>query len=123
MPKGAPQDPRSSPQPGDSSHRGEGDRREAGRGGLAESPGNLQRHKFDSELRILKPRGGHGPDSEWCHPRGGYPLQAPRLLQEGDPGTGSDQSEGAKDSEVPVEDDLRIGHRLRIREERGAHFS
>ncbi|MFN9898562.1 MAG: hypothetical protein ACK55Z_07165, partial [bacterium] len=64
-----------------------------------------------------------GRDSEWCHPREGDLLRAPHPLQDGGPGTGSDQSEGVEGSEAPVGDSPRAGHRLRIRGECKAHFS
>jgi hypothetical protein len=103
--------------PGGEWHRG------AGRGDLTKDPVNLQRPRSDSELHIPRPRDGHGRGSEWCHPREEGPLLAPHPLQDGDPGIGSDQSKGVKDSEVPVGGGPRTGHRLRIREERRAHFS
>ena len=95
----------------------------ADRGDPTRDPVNLQRPRSDSGLHIPRPRDGHGRGSEWCHPREEGPLQALHPLQDGGPGIGSDQSEGAKDSEVPVGGGPRTGHRLRIREERRAHFS
>jgi len=103
--------------PGGEWHRG------ADRENPTRDPVNLQRLRPGSGLRTPRPRGGHGRDSEWCHPQEDGPLQAPHPLQDGDPGTGSGQFEGVKDSGVTVEDGPRTGHRLRIREERRAHFS
>jgi hypothetical protein len=103
-------------------HGGEHQKR-TGRGGPTKNPARLRGLKPDSGLHTPRPRDRHGRDSEWCHPQEDGALQAPHLPRDGGPGTGSDQFRGAKDSEVPAEDDLRAGHCLRIREERRAHFS
>ncbi len=103
--------------PGGEWHRG------ADRGDPTRDPVNLQRPRSDSGLHTPRPRDGHGRGSEWCHPQEDGPLQAPHPLQDEDPGIGSDQFEGVKDSGVPVGDGPRTGHCLRIREERRAHFS
>jgi hypothetical protein len=87
------------------------------------NPASPQGLKPDLGLHVPKPRGGCSRDAGWCHLQEGDPLRAPHPLKGGGPGTGLGQFEGAKDSEVPVEDDLRACHRLRIREERRAHFS
>jgi hypothetical protein len=84
---------------------------------------NLQRPRSGSGLRTPRPRDGHGRDSEWCHPQEDGPLEVPHPLHDGGHGIGSGQFQGVKDSGVPVEDGPRTGHRLRIREERRAHFS
>ena len=89
----------------------------------ARDSASLQGLRSDSGLHTPRPRERHGRDSEWCHPQEDGALQAPHLPRDGGPGTGSDQFRGAKGSEVPAEDDLRAGHRLRVREERRAHFS
>jgi len=94
-----------------------------GRRSPTRDPASLQGLRSDSGLHTPRPRDRHGRDSEWCHPQEDGALQAPHLPRDGGPGTGSDQFRGAKDSEVPAEDDLRAGHRLRVREERRAHFS
>jgi hypothetical protein len=98
-------------------HRG-ADRRSSTGG-----PVNLQRLKPDSGPRVPRRRDGRGQGSEWYHPREDDPLRAPHPLMDGGPGTGLDQSEGAKDREMPVEDGPRTDHHLRIQEERRAHFS
>ncbi len=98
-------------------HRG------ADRGDPTGDPANLQCPRSDSGLHTPRPRDGHGRDSEWCHPQEDGPLQAPHPLQDGDLGMEPGQFEGVKDSGVPVEDGLRTGHRLRVREGRRARFS
>ncbi len=85
------------------------------------NPANLRGLKPDLGLHVLRSQGGRSWDSGWYHLQEGDLLRAPRLVKGGDPGTGLGQFEGAKDSEVPAEDDLRAGHCLRIREERRAH--
>ncbi len=84
---------------------------------------NPQRRRSALGLRIPRPREGHGRVSGWCHPREDDPLQVPHPLQDEDPGTGPEQSEGVEDSEAPVGDSPHLDHRLRVQGERKAHFS
>ena len=86
-------------------------------------PVNLQHPKSDSGLHVPRPRDGRSRGSERYHPQEDDPLRAPHPLKDGGPGTGLDQLEEAKDSEVPVEGGPRTGHRLRIRGECRANFS
>ncbi len=97
--------------------------RETGRGGPTRNPARLRGPKPGSGMHALEPWGERGRGSGWCHPQKGDLLRAPRLLKDGDPGTGLGQLEGAKDPGAPMGEDPRTGRRLRVREELKAHFS
>ena len=99
-----------------------GERRErTGRGDLAKSPARLRGPRFGLGMHVLKPRGEHARDLGWCHLREGGLLRAPHPLREGDPGTGLDHSEGARDPGAPTGGEPRIDHHLQVQGEREAH--
>ncbi len=103
-------------------HGGE-HRRGTGRGGPIKNPARPRGPKPGLGMRVLKSRGGCGRGSGWCRPQEGDLLRAPRLLKDGDPGTGLGQLEGVRDPGAPAGEDPRTGRRLRVRGERKAHFS
>jgi hypothetical protein len=94
-----------------------------GRGSPTKNPARLRGPKPGLGMHVLKSRGGRGRGSGWCHLQEGDLLRAPRPLKDGDPGTGLGQLEGVKDPGAPVGEGPRTGRRLRVREERKAHFS
>ena len=94
-----------------------------GRGGPTKNPARLRGPKTGLGMHVLKSRGGRGRGSGWCHLQEGDLLRAPRPLKDGDSGTGPDQLEGAKGPGASVGEDPHTGRRLRVREERKAHFS
>ncbi len=102
---------------------GGGRHRETGQGGFTRNPARRRGPKPGLGMRVLKSRGGHGRDPGWCHLQEGDLPRAPRPLKDGDPGTGLGQLEGVKDPGAPAGGDPRTGRRLRVREERQAHFS
>jgi len=103
-------------------HGGE-HRKGTGRGGLTKNPARLRGPKPGLGMHVLKPRGGHGRGSGWCHlPEGDLP-RVPHPLKGGDPGTGPDQPEGVKEPGASMGEGARTDRRLRIREERRTHFS
>jgi hypothetical protein len=97
--------------------------KETGRGGPTKNPARLRGPKPGLGMHVLKSRGGRGRGSGWCHLQEGDLLRAPRPLKDGDPGTGPGRLEGVKDPGAPVGEGPRTGRRLRVQEEREAHFS
>jgi hypothetical protein len=102
-------------------HRGER-RRETGQGDHARNPARLRGTKTGLGMHVLKPRGEHARDLGWCHLRKDDLPRAPHPLKDGDPGTGADHPEGVRDPGVPTGGEPRTDRRLRVREEREAHF-
>ena len=98
-------------------HRGK-----TGRGGLARNPARLRGPKLGLGAHVLKPRGERARDLGWCRLRKGDHLRTPHPLREGGLGTGAGHLEGARDPGAPTGGELRTDRRLRIREERKAHF-
>ncbi len=94
-----------------------------GRGGPTKNPACLRGPKTGLGTHALKPRGGRGRGSGWCHLQEGDLLRVPRPLKDGDPGTGLGQLEGVKDPGAPVGEDPRTGHHLRVQVGHKAHFS
>ena len=97
-------------------------RERTGRRGLARNPARLQEPRLGLGMHVLKPREGRGRGSGWCHLQEGDRPRAPRPLKGGDPGTGTGHPEGVRDPWAPTGGEPRTDRRLRVREERGAHF-
>jgi len=97
-------------------------RERTGRGDLAKSPARLRGPKIGLEMHVLKPRGEPARDLGWCHLREDGLPRAPHPLKDGDPGTGTGHPEGVRDPGVPTGGGPRTGRRLRVQEERKAHF-
>jgi hypothetical protein len=87
------------------------------------NPASPQGPKPVSRLHVPRPQDGRSMGSEWCRLPGEDPLQAPRPLKDGGPGTGLDQFEGVKDRGWPAGDGPRTGCHPRVRGEHRAHFS
>jgi hypothetical protein len=102
-------------------HRGER-RRETGQGDHARNPARLRGPKLGLGMHVLKPRGEPARDLGWCHLREDGLPRAPHPLKDGDPGTGTGHPEGVRDPGAPTGGEPRTDRRLRVREEREAHF-
>ncbi len=97
-------------------------RERTGRGGLARSPARLRGPRLGLGMHVLKPRGERARDLGWCHLRKGDLLRAPHPLRDGGPGTGAGHPEGVRDPGAPMGGEPRTDRRLRVQEERKAHF-
>ncbi len=97
-------------------------RRETGQGNHARNPARLRGPKLGSGMHVLKPRGEPARDLGWCHLREDDFPRAPHPLKDGGPGIGAGHPEGVRDPGAPTGGEPRTDRRLRVREERGAHF-
>ena len=92
------------------------------RGGIARNPARLRGPRLGLGAHVLKPRGEHARDLGWCHLRKDDLLRPPRPLRDRGPGTGAGHPEGVRDPGAPTGGEPRTDRRLRVREEREAHF-